>query len=1445
MDNVALQGLGGSSDPTAQRRAVEYFEHLKSSENGWQMCADTLNTSGVEGDHVRFFCLQVVEHFIKTKYATAAPSHQQKVKEMLMLYLQMQACGSLDKTFLRNKAAQLFSLVFVADYPRQWPTFFTDLICALNLGVPAVDLFLRVLMAIDSEMVDRDIVHTMKEVERNTVIKDAMREQCVPALVDSWYQILTTYETSHPEQTCMCLEAVGHYISWIDINLIANDRFIPTFVRYMSMPMLRESAADCFKEIISKGMDACAKMKLIDSLMTVLENAGIFNLAEDEDADYLVKLAAFVNTAGNQLLLGFNKTSKSAKTTAEGPAQLQSIEKYVPLMLRFLGNDDDDVSTAVCEFASDYVALLKTRTTSDLSQTRRQNVETMLYTVITKMKYDDSYNFDSEEVERNTVIKDAMREQCVPALVDSWYQILTTYETSHPEQTCMCLEAVGHYISWIDINLIANDRFIPTFVRYMSMPMLRESAADCFKEIISKGMDACAKMKLIDSLMTVLENAGIFNLAEDEDADYLVKLAAFVNTAGNQLLLGFNKTSKSAKTTAEGPAQLQSIEKYVPLMLRFLGNDDDDVSTAVCEFASDYVALLKTRTTSDLSQTLRQNVETMLYTVITKMKYDDSYNFDSEYSNPRMFLCKVVDEQGFCQHLRAADDTDGLRGGHTSETLQVFLTAVVRARAVAQVQSGACAVSARPDGRVFGGRRLIAGTFPPDRGSACCKRAADGSGSIQEFIPPITRSIASSSQQRSAAKVAILFVAIVLRPDCVGPASAKLVVPLFAPGDSCRIVAAVFRAERPAAPSNRPFRLGAMPRTSSGSYFLFLSSLHQQRVLGNGPTAFRDSVDFKYKSILRRLLYGSRSDRPSRPSGRSRQCYALTSGDECMPLLANQFIWPTMQVRQEVIQDRGMVLLMVHSVVTSTLQQWDSAKFEDVELAIFLLYNIGEALPASQGNHFIGDDNKVVALKEMMRLLISSHVSRYSHTAVQLQFFETVVRYEKYFNCESDQVPEVMVAFLDSRGLHHQSCRVRSRVSYLFSRFIKSSKAHLQPFVEDILKQLEDLLVVPPAENGIELLLSPDDQLFLYEAAAVLIVSSSFEPQKKQLFMKSLLAPIVRKFSELLEKLALENNEQRQQLIADALAQAMAFASRTSKAFSNQQPMKQCGCVEAYTETLQVFLTALSVPVQVAPVQSGVRQYLHRMVVCLEDDVMPYIPVAVEALLQRSDARSIQEFIPLINQIVAKFKKLVVPLLQQVFMPFVRTVFSVLSVPAPDNDLQARRDAETLQRSYFLFLSSLINNGVTEVIAKQAPQDMQEVLSTVIHGAVNSPDPVAQKTCFNILRRLVESWGTDDSVQGFVDFMYKSILPACFMAPLRTTFDLQDAQTVLALNECALCLKTIADKRGDECIRYLQNSYLPTMQVAPEVIQEYCLALKSDQKVFKSYLKVFFQRAKT
>lgn len=86
---------------------------------------------------------------------------------------------------------------------------------------------------------------------------------------------------------------------------------------------------------------------------------------------------------------------------------------------------------------------------------------------------------------------------------------------------------------------------------------------------------------------------------------------------------------------------------------------------------------------------------------------------------------------------------------------------------------------------------------------------------------------------------------------------------------------------------------------------------------------------------------------------------------------------------------------------------------------------------------------------------------------------------------------------------------------------------------------------------------------------------------------------------------------------------------------------------------------------------------------------------------------------------------------------------------------------------------------------------------------------------------LIRPAGGKDGMVGFPDFIYKHIVPACFLAPLKPTFDLSDAQTVLVsfriqiqsvtslsdpfgsdgsavpqtLAECALTLKMIHLKR--------------------------------------------------
>ena len=50
--------------------------------------------------------------------------------------------------------------------------------------------------------------------------------------------------------------------------------------------------------------------------------------------------------------------------------------------------------------------------------------------------------------------------------------------------------------------------------------------------------------------------------------------------------------------------------------------------------------------------------------------------------------------------------------------------------------------------------------------------------------------------------------------------------------------------------------------------------------------------------------------------------------------------------------DSQLVLITVHNIVTHTLSQWENMEMKDIEVAITLLYILGEAMPV--GHNILG-----------------------------------------------------------------------------------------------------------------------------------------------------------------------------------------------------------------------------------------------------------------------------------------------------------------------------------------------------------------------------------------------------------------------------------------------------------------------------------------------------------
>lgn len=800
-----------------------------------------------------------------------------------------------------------------------------------------------------------------------------------------------------------------------------------------------------------------------------------------------------------------------------------------------------------------------------------------------------------EEFHRNTAIKDHMREHCVRDLVESWYQILNLYHNENAEIVGLCLKVIGAYVSWIDIGLIANDRFVNCLLTYLNQEDIRENACDCLLEIINKGMDADAKTRLVESLSDVLEKTGIMKVStQDLNVDFMVKLSALLNGMGIQLITSFNKVEKSESENGLKVEILNAIYKKIPHMLRFLGDDDDDVSEAIFEFSHSYLGLLKQLNGNTIVESHKTFIKDFLIVVISKMKFDDDYDFENE---------------------------------------------------------------------------------------------SDEEAEFQEF--------------RKQMKILLNYIA-------------KL--------------------------------------------------------------------------------------------------------------------------------DGNLVITSLYELLTIAFENWQNMQFKDVEVAVYTLYCLGECFP---GQQLYTDPSMFEMFQNMMTSLINSSISQYSHSAVKLQYFETVTRYERFFYAQNQYIPTVLVSFLDERGLRNHDASISSRTSFLLTRFIKSLKSQVHPYVEDILKRLQGLLVnINKEENDNHLNITENDRNYLYEVASILITCSNADQEKQLLMMQNLFTPIISTFKQNLDKIGSGLvDELLVQNLALELHHLMSYASRASKAFSTAQSLKISGCAPCFTEALNIFLHSLTIPVHRNIIHPGVRQYLHRMIICLGEDVLPFVPVAVTHLLKDCEMRDIQEFIPLINQLITRFKGGIAPFLSEILMPLVTQIFAFLQAPIEANDLQAVKEKQLLQRSYYLFLATIVNTNILDVLSNQDSNNVKEILLSVVGGAVEIPDPHGQKTCFIIFNKLVEVWGDNDN---FREFIYESILPSCFLAPLNNSFDLNDAQTILVLQEIANTQKTTLQKRGVEILHWLEQSYLPQNNCPPDIIQEYSQALQTmNSKTFKNYLRTFYSRFKT
>lgn len=380
----------GAIDSELKSQAVNFCQQLKETSSIFSLCIEKLYFCKLV--QVQFWCLQTLYEIIKVKYGSMSLEEKNFIRKSVFSMACLEGiddkmCSVLESpAFIKNKLAQVLVTLIYFEYPMIWSSVFVDFLPHLSRGVVVIDMFSRLLNALDDEVVSMDYPRTAEEVAVAGRVKDAMRQQCVPQMVRTWYDIVSMYRNSDPEICSTVLDCMSRYVSWIDIGLIVNDLFIPLLFELILVDglseQLRAAAAGCVLAVVSKRMDAQAKVSLLKSLQI----SRVFGLiSDDNDSELVSRVAALITGYAVEVL----ECSKRINSEDAKVVSMELLDEVLPTVFYVMQNCEMDAAFSIVQFLSGYVATMKTL--SPLQEKQMLRINQILEVIRTLIRYDPMY----------------------------------------------------------------------------------------------------------------------------------------------------------------------------------------------------------------------------------------------------------------------------------------------------------------------------------------------------------------------------------------------------------------------------------------------------------------------------------------------------------------------------------------------------------------------------------------------------------------------------------------------------------------------------------------------------------------------------------------------------------------------------------------------------------------------------------------------------------------------------------------------------------------------------------------------------------------------------------------------------------------------------------------------------------------------------------------------
>ncbi|KAL5504140.1 LOS1 [Sanghuangporus vaninii] len=587
--------------------------------------------------------------------------------------------------------------------------------------------------------------------------------------------------------------------------------------------------------------------------------------------------------------------------------------------------------------------------------------------------------------------------------------------------------------------------------------------------------------------------------------------------------------------------------------------------------------------------------------------------------------------------------------------------------------------------------------------------------------------------------------------------------------------------------------------------------------------------------------------------------------------------------------DQDMAINAIRTLVLDTLAAYETGsqvKWSEAELAIYLIYIFGEvnksggkgraafcqappvAKELRKGTDY--SEYQLTTHGEMLMALIRSNICAYPNNAVAIQFFETCARYSDFFKVRKECIIPLLEAMVGPRGIHSPSTSTRSRLFYLFYKFIKEDRSDISVgLVGTLLNGVRDLLVIdvelPELENPAEddLLTETiknsgifDSQLHLFEVVGLLVSLCFKNAEEHVALLLSFVQPLL---DELEANLQAIKSPQDVIQIVKVHHVMMALGSIAKGYPEVPQPIPEgyiLPPISIFRQMTQAIVVSLHAMSGFKPVRDAARFAFARMVATTGSHITDFIPEMMSSLLAHFEPTELVDFMNFISLLMHRLGPEMSDVLNQLVMPLHARIMELLASPITGTDDRVTHG--DTKRAYLAFLNSILSNRLHAILISEANQPhFVPLLEAVMSLAEDVSDPAVQRLAFSFLGRCVNIWGqanvvngdaehTGQSLPGFETFIYDRLVPLAISVPSQPSFNIKDGQMLTVSHEIANFLQIVAKARGEEAFQFFVTAFLPSQGCPPEVSVEFATKLRDlDSKAFRKYFSDFIRASRT